>query len=457
MDAQRARRGVVVSWILGSAIVLACLANGCVPFLTRIGVLEPAAFAEYVRTYCKLSGPIRFPTATCGCMQDPGWPATHDLPSSDHVFRSDGVRLLPKLGKDLLAGGIVLAGIAAWLRSRRGSLSLAAPAPRALAVLVAMLAVGVVQSAIADGLAPALLGLRSFGFLALAMFAGWTVASLPVLARCLVGLLLLECLLASFEFAYALPTRACPRFFRAAGTMVSPSALGIVSAGCAAFVVALGVRGVVLALALAAAVALALAAGSGTGLVLLGLLAAWFGWLALPRRRRIPGASVGVAGFLVLLFALPALTHRPDVWDSVQAQGGRVDTLASVLRENTVGESLIGQGLALGTNQATNLSAMGLRTARTPLESGEPFHADSTITALLVQVGLVGVLAFYAMLAWAFRIDSAMRPFYLVAAVASLTISLPETFPLNLLLGLALARSAQVARTRALHGPELTE
>jgi hypothetical protein len=64
---------------------------------------------------------------------------------------------------------------------------------------------------------------------------------------------------------------------------------------------------------------------------------------------------------------------------------------------------------------------------------------------LFVQLGLVGVLAFYGLLAWAWRVDGGARPFYLVAAIASLTINLPEAFPLNVLLGLALARSALVA------------
>ena len=127
------------------------------------------------------------------------------------------------------------------------------------------------------------------------------------------------------------------------------------------------------------------------------------------------------------------------------------------MRANTVVENFFGRGLAIGSNQATNLATMGMSTLQSPLDSTSAFYADSTFTMLLVQMGLAGVLAFYAMLAWAFRVDPAARPFYLIAAIASLTINLPETFPLNFLLGLALARSVCVAGREASVAPATPE
>jgi hypothetical protein len=74
------------------------------------------------------------------------------------------------------------------------------------------------------------------------------------------------------------------------------------------------------------------------------------------------------------------------------------------------------------------------------------------VTWLFVQLGLVGVLSFYFLLGWAFFVDAQARIFYLGMAVASLTISLPEAFPVNFLFGLALAQSAALVRNGVVRG-----
>ena len=165
----------------------------------------------------------------------------------------------------------------------------------------------------------------------------------------------------------------------------------------------------------------------------------------MPASWRVAGLALGLGVAASLVLALPLLTQRPDAWNSIAAAGGRIDTLAQVLRANSPMQTLVGHGLARGSNLAANLQGRGLEAGATPGITVESFHADSTVTMLLVQVGVLGVLAFYALLAWAWRVDPPARPFYLVAAIASLTINLPEAFPLNVLLGLALARSSQVA------------
>jgi hypothetical protein len=67
--------------------------------------------------------------------------------------------------------------------------------------------------------------------------------------------------------------------------------------------------------------------------------------------------------------------------------------------------------------------------------------ADSTPTLLVAQVGLVGMIGVYGLIAYAAWRDRRTRPVYAFLVAASLTINLPEAFPLNVLLGLLLARS----------------
>jgi hypothetical protein len=109
---------------------------------------------------------------------------------------------------------------------------------------------------------------------------------------------------------------------------------------------------------------------------------------------------------------------------------------------------LFGRGLGVGANQTSILAVVKPTSLLAVLGGTGQFYADSTVTWLFMQLGLVGLAAFYAMLLWAFAKDRDARPFYLVVAVASLTINIPETFPLNFLLGLALARSIHQWRIR---------
>jgi len=119
---------------------------------------------------------------------------------------------------------------------------------------------------------------------------------------------------------------------------------------------------------------------------------------------------------------------------------------------NDLRANLIGGGLGKGTNQAALLAERGSTQVPDSIKATQPFYADSTITWFVVQLGALGLLAFYLVLGWAFMVDVKARLFYLTIAVASLTISLPEAFPINFLLGLALAHSAMQWRERRRSG-----
>ena len=91
---------------------------------------------------------------------------------------------------------------------------------------------------------------------------------------------------------------------------------------------------------------------------------------------------------------------------------------------------------------------------------GGSFSADSTVTVLLTQLGITGVILFYGILVWAYRRDPRARPVYLVFAITSLTINITEVFPVNFLLGLALAGTLSLsrrARAVTLHDQQVPE
>jgi hypothetical protein len=194
------------------------------------------------------------------------------------------------------------------------------------------------------------------------------------------------------------------------------------------------------------------ASGSGTGILVL------FALLSMLILNKITGLRKWVMGITLfalsaaLLANLPALIHRPDVSESVFSSPGRVGKLIEVVSESSAIEILIGHGIGFGTNTATNLISSDV--------TGGSFSADSTVTVLLTQLGITGVILFYGILFWAYRRDPQARPAYLVFAITSLTINITEVFPVNFLLGLALAGTSSLkgrAPRNALHDQQIPE
>jgi hypothetical protein len=421
-------------------MIVATLANGLYSFLARTGGVESAAFSAHVEAYCGIPQPVTLPTFTCACIPT-DLPEGLKLPTLD-FYSTAGYRIAFKLVKVVVFLLLVLGA----LLSRARSLEVTRPRWPMVAVAIAA-GIGLAISASNSGAAFALMSTRPLEFLAIAFIGARYAAGLPTLGRWMLCLIALELLFVLFELAFALPTRGCPHAFRASGTLVVPSSLGFFAAGALAFVVAFvpKIDWRLSACAWLMVLALVLASGSGTGLAMLLLTAAWILLARLPGKRH----QVGIATVLALLglaWSLPVLTQRTDIYDSVFGDGGRWGKLVAVLSENDTRANLIGRGLGVGSNQTALLAEHGSRLPDA-IDAGQPFYADSTVTWLFVQLGLVGTIAFYSMLAWAFKVDPQARIFYLAVAVGSLTISLPEAFPLNFLLGLALARSATRAPT----------
>jgi hypothetical protein len=171
--------------------------------------------------------------------------------------------------------------------------------------------------------------------------------------------------------------------------------------------------------------------------------------------RRLGGSRRRLAGVLLvslmgaLLVFMPVLTKRPDIYDSLFAQGGRVDTFGKLWNVTDREQVFLGRGLGIGTNTVTNAAGVAALPMPEVLKRAAPFYADSTITSIFAQMGLAGLAAFYLMLLWASIRDPIARPTYLVIFLASLTFNITEVFPINFLLGLLLAHSLH----RGLHAP----
>ena len=89
------------------------------------------------------------------------------------------------------------------------------------------------------------------------------------------------------------------------------------------------------------------------------------------------------------------------------------------------------------------ISSVALSTGKTAPEAADVYNAraDSMTMALINQIGVLGMLLFYALIALAAWRDRPALPIYLVMFLASLTINLWELFPVNFMLGLLLGRS----------------
>lgn len=438
------------SW-LALALVVAVLCNGATAYLKRTGVLDEGAYRAYWAEHCARAvdgfGPdperqcLQFTTSEESRKARPTvW--TFDA-SYRYVYEAAGGERLLKLAKDVFWA--LLLAACAWRfatdRPQRAELARVGP----LLVVVAYSMAAFLVSVPLNGALIAAAGLRSFLYLFVALLGRWLVPHLGVFAKCVGALLVAELLLLPFELVrgihmfhewtpFALASRVV-------GTLVHPNSMGVFAAAAAAFWYSFSPSrkwfwpmGIVAAM-------LVLLAGSATGLACMGLALAVMAAQRSGGNRAVVlgGTAVGLA---LLVAALPLLTGRQDVFDSVWASGSRWTVLRSALFERGVAEVLFGSGLGVNTNAALSLGSMGA-----PHTPGLPPPAtllptDSTLTGLVIQIGLAGTLLFYAMLAWAAMRDPLARPFYCIVAVCTLTINVTELFPVNALLALTLAHSA---------------
>jgi hypothetical protein len=147
---------------------------------------------------------------------------------------------------------------------------------------------------------------------------------------------------------------------------------------------------------------------------------------------------------LAAWFSLPIVTGRFDIHDSLWGRIAPVQQYAE--RHLDMRQMLFGVGFGLGTN------AVGSRYGR-DFSSAIPDRpvGDSTPAALLWQVGLLGMVCAYALVAIGLLADPASRAIGIAIAVSSIALNIGELFPVNLILGIWLA-NALATRARRQDG-----
>ena len=204
-------------------------------------------------------------------------------------------------------------------------------------------------------------GLRAFGFLGVALAAGWVTGdTLRRLVPWLVGLLAVQLLLAPLEFLRGIPVQGHMYLFgeffarRASGTFVMPNTLGVFAACVVALAAGFGATAKVRALAWTLGVLVVLASGSATGLVMLGAVGVAQALFGRRRPGRLALAGLGTALVTVSLVVAGSLLLalvRPDVLDSLS---GRLHGMRTLFDAPAV-SVLFGRQIGLGTNTASQL------------------------------------------------------------------------------------------------------
>jgi len=441
--------------LVAVALLIAALCNGASVYLKRTGLIDGDAYRAYWSIHCEHFGPghaLAPAEPRCCANATPeenakrGSPAHADLEDKAvrYLFAASSPEFALKLVKDLL--GLALIGFSALLVANRVAPMAALRDSWPVFALVAYVAIAFLVSLLLNGTLVAAGGLRAFMFAALALLALWLAPHLGIVARYLGVLLVLQALLIPVEFFRGIhPYGEWSALYlasRVSGTLVNPNSLGIFAVTALAFCYSFAPARTWVAALVIAALANVFASGSGTGIVCGVLL---FFIVLNDRlgegRRAIVAISAALACAAAVI-ALPVLSGREWILYSVFDERGRLGALISVLGERGLPETLFGSGLGTGKILALQLQD------RANLERFDEARlladrfTDSTITGLVVEIGVLGAAMFYAALAWAAWRDRAARPFYWIVALCSLTVNVTVLFPLNFLLGLAWAHSA---------------
>lgn len=432
--------------LVATALVFAVIANGMTSLLKRIGVLDRARYETYWQLHCGDPGalfrPLGLGRRCIDAAPGPLAPERYarDAPYFRFAFDVQRSDIPLKLGKDLFLSIFVLGSLALLVRGRtalpgRGTWPL-----WALSLLVAV--AGLVGFGSGHWLST-LLELRGMTFLAVALLGAWMTSawSLQRLARALVILSLFQLALVPLELMWGMPISgyaialSVPN--RVAGTLVKPNTLGVLAAVTVAMTEAFESGRRRRRAAWVAGGLLIACAGSATGWIVLAALAIYRARIRL--RPSIRLAAVGAAS-LVLIAALPLMVGRPDVYDSLMGPHGRLGALREV-----IGHAPLWMGEGLGAGGPSDQAEVSLSS----LAGARPHGMDSTLILLLQTLGIPGAVLFYVALLAAWRRGEGVRPLLLALGLASLTLNIVFAFPMNFLLGIALA-SGFAGRARPL-------
>jgi hypothetical protein len=421
-------------------LVAATLGNGALSYLHRIGVLDPEGYAQQWTAHCYQVGVST--EWQCGVFTSPGriWDWLHvwlPAPESQYVFAVPGGWVWLKLLKDGLWAMLLVSPVFVSTPAMLPSSRVVIPS----IAFAAQVIIGFVVCWITQGALVAAAGLRMTEFLWLGVSARWLIPKLAVFAEAVAVLMVAQLVAAPVELLIgAHLSGEWSRFtfaHRIAGLLNQPNSLGIFAVTgwtfCYAF---LQRRGWLLPLA-GVAVALVLLSGSATGVMCIVVLAAfamskWTGGRS-PKRVAALGLLVAASAF----FLLPQLTGRADVFASI-GERGRAAAFVQVIRNASARELVLGRGLGVGSNSALGVGLAADGAGEWQLASAP---TDSEFVGLIAQLGLLGAALFYWMLWRLMATDQRARCLYVTLALCSLTGNILEMFPVNLMLGLAMAHS----------------
>lgn len=435
----------MAAW-LGLALFATGLLNGAGPYLRRTGLIERDLYEKFWDLH---TGPSGFTTAPLGLgrrcvvhrpVEDGGADPAGGGPPARYVFAVRSWEVPAKAAKDLLVLALLAVSFAAWRRGG-GRLSLPEMATWPLLALAALVAWQAAAGLLRGDPMAVLAGLRSFGFLAIALTAAWVrIETFQRVVPWLVGLLAIQLFLAPLELLRGIPVQghlyAFGEFFprRASGTFVMPNSLGVFAASVVALAAGFGAGAGVRKLAWVLGGLVVVVSGSATGLV---MLAAVGVAQALFVDRPVRWGRLAALGVLTAAAGFALYLGRPDVLDSAAA---RVQAMGTVL-EGPLPDVVFGRGIGLGTN-ASFQAHVGLG-INLPAAGNPAIGGDSAVSSLVLQTGVVGASLFFAALGFAWRRCPAARPLVGALALAVLALNVPEAFPSSILLGLVLRVAAK--------------
>ncbi len=436
----------MTAW-LGLALLATGLLNGAGTYLRRTGLIERNLYERFWDLH---TGPSGFTTAPLGLgrrcvvhrsVEDGGANPAGGGPPARYVLAVRPWEVPAKAAKDLLVVALLAVSVVAWRRGG-GRLSLPEKAAWPLLALAALVAWQAAAGLLRGDPLMVLAGLRSFGFLAIALTAAWMGGeTFRRLVPWLVGLLAIQLFLAPLELLRGIPVQghlyAFGEFFprRASGTFVMPNSLGVFAASVVALAAGFGASAGVKRLAWVLGGLVVVVSGSATGLV---MLAAVGVAQVLFVHRPVRWGRLAALGVLTAAAGFALYLGRPDVLDSAAA---RVRAMRTVL-DGPLPDVLFGRGIGLGTN-ASFQSPVGIGNIL-PAAGNPAIGGDSAVSSLLLQTGVVGAALFFAALALAWKRCPAARPLVLALGLATLMLNVPEAFPVNILLGLSLGVRCKV-------------
>jgi len=412
--------------------------NGSVFWLKRVGLVDQEHYA-YTQSYMTSFDPASDP------------PTAEEVARVnaliDKFYQTDRGEFVFKLLKEIwIALFISLSVLFVFKYGRENNFLLSGP----LLLLMAPLLMSLSLSAIRLGPLYALAGARYFSFLFIICLGAWAAGSrqLNVFAKGVLLFLLLQLYLIPYEFANGLRMFGA-RFFgqdygdRVVGTMLQPSSLGLMAVLGLAFYIRFAKHDRSLISMLIISAILVFFSASAMALMLLFLLLLF----ELHKRTDLQFSTRirvgGMVGVFLLILILPTLSGRWDIMDSLW---GRLLLMITFLDGLSLKEFIFGQGMGVGTNSILSLAALYPAAMSSGDINGLSFISDSTPVALIAQVGLVGLMLFYGLLAYAANRDPESALFYILVSIGSATTNLSELFPVNIMLGLVLAHSLLLSR-----------